>query len=285
MADSSELVSEHRAPRSVLGAPFRMLGQVRRHRNLLRHFIHRDLKMRYHGSMLGYAWSVLEPLALTITFYILFEILSQSEDSHRPLNILIGILIWTFFARICLQGTVSLQRNAALIQRIYFPREIFHFSIAGFQVIHLCLSMLILIPMLWHYRLVPDTHALLFPTAILLICMLGMGIAFFTSILQTRMRDIEHIVQIALRIGFYLTPVFYNLEMITNQRIPAQYVDAYLYANPMATYLTMVRSGLTGSDLGINGQHLAFTVSTTVGLFLVGAMYFSHAERQAVKHL
>jgi ABC-type polysaccharide/polyol phosphate export permease len=285
MSDRTALVAEHRMHASALHAPFRMIGNIGRYRHLLRHFISRDLKMRYHGSVLGYAWSILEPLALTVTFYILFEILSESADPHRPLNILLGILIWTFFSRLCIQGTVALQRNSGLIQRVYFPRELFHFSIAGFQLIHLVLSLFILIPMMVHYDIIPSVSILLFPASILLICMLGLGISFFTCILQTRMRDIEHIIQVGLRIGFYLTPVFYNLEMITSQRIPAAYVDAYLYANPMATYLTMARSGLTGSEMGISQHHLMVTIIGTIVLFFAGAIFFSRAERKAVKYL
>ena len=71
-----------------------MLQNLHAHRQLLRHFISRDMKMRYHGSILGYGWTIAEPLALTVTFYILFAILSDSVDPHRPLNILLGILGW-----------------------------------------------------------------------------------------------------------------------------------------------------------------------------------------------
>ena len=113
----------------------------------------------------------------------------------------------------------------------------------------------------------------------------AVGIAFFTSIIQTKVRDMEHIVTVALRIGFYLTPVFYNLDMITQSRIPAEYSDIYLYLNPMATYLTMIRSAFTGQPLGISNEHLAFTISSTVLIFLLGTMYFIRKERKAVKFI
>ena len=161
----------------------------------------------------------------------------------------------------------------------------FLFSQVGFQLVQMLLSMIVLIPLLYHYNLIPTLQVLYFPLAILLMGMLGLGLAFFTSIIQTRVRDMEHIVKVALRIGFYLTPVFYTLDMITGSRIPAEYSDVYLYINPMATYLTMIRCAFTGDPLGISSMHLGVTISTTILIFLIGSMFFMRRERKAVKNL
>ena len=285
MGRDEDSVLELHAETPTLTAPFKMFQNLREYRQLIRHFISRDLKTRYHGSIIGWGWSIVEPLALTVTFYILFAILSDSTDPYRPFNILVGILGWTFFSRTLTRGTTALQRNSGLIQRIYFPREVFLFSQVGFQLVQMLLSMIVLIPLLYHYDLMPTQQVLYFPVAIILIGMLAVGIAFFTSIIQTKVRDMEHIVAVALRIGFYLTPVFYNLNMITGKRIPAEYVDIYLYANPLATYLTMLRCAFTGDPLGISNIHLAVTISSTILIFLLGSMFFMRRERKAVKNL
>ena len=285
MGRDEDSVLELHAETPTLSAPFKMFQNLREYRQLVRHFISRDLKTRYHGSIIGWGWSIAEPLALTVTFYILFAILSDSTDPYRPFNILIGILGWTFFSRTLSRGTTALQRNSGLIQRIYFPREVFLFSQVGYQLVQMLLSMIVLIPLLYHYGLIPTQQILYFPLAILLIGMFGIGLAFFTSIIQTKVRDMEHIVTVTLRIGFYLTPVFYNLDMITGSRIPAEYGDIYLYANPMATYLTMLRCAFTGDPLGISSMHLTVTISTTVLIFLLGTMFFMRKERKAVKNL
>ena len=285
MGRDEDSVLELHAETPTLSAPFKMLRNLREYRHLMRHFISRDLKTRYHGSIVGWGWSIAEPLALTVTFYILFAILSDSTDPYRPFNILAGILAWTFFSRTLSRGTTALQKNSGLIQRIYFPREIFLFSQAGYQLVQLLLSMIVLVPLLYHYKLIPSATILYFPLAIILMGMLAVGLAFFTSIIQTRVRDMEHIVTVALRIGFYLTPVFYTLDMITGSRIPAEYSDIYLYVNPMATYITMVRCAFTGDPLGISSLHLTVTISTTVLIFLLGSMFFMRRERKAVKNL
>jgi ABC-type polysaccharide/polyol phosphate export permease len=285
MGSDPDSVLELQAETPALSAPWKMFQNLRANRQLLRHFISRDMKMRYHGSILGYGWTIAEPLALTVTFYILFAILSDSVDPHRPLNILLGILGWAYFAKTTTRCTVSLQRNSALIKRVYFPREIFLFSQVGFNALNLLLSLLVIIPLLYHYGMTPTLNILLFPVAMILIAMLALGLSFFTCIIQTKMRDIEHIVTVALRIGFYLSPVFYTLDMITKSRIPAEYADIYLFLNPMATYLTMIRCAFTGQPLDIDSLNLIVTISSTVLLYLLGSMYFMRSERKAVKYL
>ena len=268
-----------------LSSPLHILKNLTKFSQLLKNLIIRDLKIRYHNSVIGYGWSLLEPLALTVTFYILFAILSDDKDPYRPLTILLGILLWSLFAKSFSLGTVALQRNSSMIKKVYFPRELFLFSKCGYQVVQLSLSLLVIIPMLIHYRLVPTTMILLLPAAILLTSLLGLGLALITSIWQTRARDIEHIVTIFLRISFYLSPVFYPLKMITNGRIPSQYSEIYLIINPMATYITMIRSAFTGESLGIPMENLYITVGITIAIFWIGCIYFVRNERQAVKNL
>ena len=268
-----------------LSAPVKIMQNLYNYRQLLKHFIGRDLKVRYHNSILGYGWSVLEPLALTVTFYILFAILSDSEDPYRPLTILLGILAWSLFAKTFSNGTTCIQRNSSLIQRVYFPREIFLFSKSGYNMFHFILSLLVIIPLLINYELMPTRQLILLPIALIMILMLGTGLAFFTSILQTKARDVEHIVTIGLRISFYLSPVFYPLEMITGGRIPEQYAEAYLIANPMATYITMIRSAFTGAPLDIPTMNLVITFATTIAIFWIGSIYFMRKERKAVKFI
>ena len=285
MGESDIAVLELQAKTPFLSAPFKMYKNLRNYKELLKHFIFRDLKVRYHNSFIGYGWSVLEPLALTVTFYILFAILSDDVDPYRPLTILLGILAWSLFAKTLLFGTTGLQKNASLIKRVYFPRELFLFSKSGYQIIQISLSLFVIIPLLILYELVPTRTIIMLPIAILLISMLSLGVAFITSILQTKARDIEHIVNIFLRISFYLSPVFYPLELITGGRIPEQYAYTYLLINPMATYITMIRSAFTGDSLNIPPENLIFTISTTVALFWIGSIYFMRSERKAVKNL
>ncbi|GIS44491.1 MAG: transport permease protein [Candidatus Poseidoniales archaeon] len=285
MGRDEDSVLELHAETPTLSAPFKMFQNLREYRHLLRHFISRDLKTRYPGSIIGWGWSIAEPLALTVTFYILFAILSDSTDPYRPFNILVGILAWTFFSRTFSGGTTSLQRNSGLIQRIYFPREIFLFSGAGFQLVQMLLSMIVLIPLLYHYDLIPTMQITLLPSRSIAHWNAWPWIGILHQHRSNPCSGHGTYVTVALRIGFYLTPVFYNLDMITQSRIPAEYSDIYLYTNPMATYLTMIRCAFTGEPLGISNEHLVVTISSTILIFLLGSMFFMRKERKAVKNI
>ena len=226
----------------------------------MKHFISRDLKIRYHNSIIGYGWSILEPLALTFTFYILFAILSNDDsDPFRPLTILLGLLAWSLFAKTLLYCTTScIQKNSSLIKSVFFPRELFLFSKSWLSIIQFSLSIIVIIPLLimymnW-YRIIGFFTCQLQYFYIIIYS----RPVIFHCILQTIARDVEHIVSIIIRIGFYLTPVFYPLDMITGGRIPEKYTTIYLIVNPMATYITMISSSFTGESLGISNENLVF---------------------------
>ena len=152
-------------------------------------------------------------------------------------------------------------------------------------MVQFCLSLLVIIPLLIHFQLNPSPFLILLPISVVMILMLATGLAFFTSILQTKARDVEHVVTTGLRISFYLSPVFYPLDMITGGRIPEQYAEAYLIINPMATYITMIRSAFTGAPLDIPTLNLAITFATTIAIFWMGSIYFMRKERKAVKFI
>ena len=114
-------------------SPFHMYSNISKNRSLLKNLVSRDFKVNYYGHVLGYFWSLLEPLALTGIFYLVFIILRGDTDTLLPLKIMIGILIFTAFSKTLSSCTSCLVSNSALIQQVYFPREIFPTAISGFR--------------------------------------------------------------------------------------------------------------------------------------------------------
>ena len=139
MESKERVLRLHPAP-SFFKAPFQMFSNLKKNRNLLKNLIARDFKVNYHGHVLGYFWSLLEPLALTGIFFLVFVILRGQSDTILPLKIMIGILIFNSFAKTLSSCTTCLIQNSSLIQQVYFPREVFPSAIAGFRFVNLCLS-------------------------------------------------------------------------------------------------------------------------------------------------
>jgi len=256
-----------------------------KHRSLLKGMISRELRMKYHKSILGWIWAMMEPLALTLTFLLIYEIMASDPAPYRPLSIMIGILFWSFFAVTLKRGTVFLESNVRLIQKVSLPREIFLLSACGFAISTLLLNLLSLVPFLVYYELKPSIEMLLLPVVILGIATLGLGISMITSILHTKLRDTGQIVNVSTRVGFYFTPVFYTIDMIADARIPAEYVSAYLVANPMAVYLSISRSLIMGTPLSIETVYIFITLIETLLIFIIGSYYYQAKQDQAVKYL
>ena len=269
----------HEARPPFFRAPFRVLRNLRQHRNVLKHFIVRDLKVNYHGAILGYAWSMIEPLAFTAIFYVVFVILRGAPDDQLPLKIMIGILMYNCFSKTFAATTKSLTRNAGLIRQVYIPREIFVVSSAGFQILQLALSLLILIPLMWAWSINPTTHLLFLIPAMLGVCSVGMGLGFMLAPLQARIRDTEQVVNILNRAGFFLSGVFYSIEYI-----PDEYIDIYTL-NPVAVFVEFARVAVYGDMGKLTWNDFGYASAFAIFSMLIGMMIFKRYERSVVKYL
>jgi lipopolysaccharide transport system permease protein len=272
-------VLELQANIPTLHAPVIMLSNIRKNRNLLKNLISRDFKVNYHGHILGYFWSMLEPLLLTGIFYLVFVILRQSADSLLPLKIMLGILMFNAFSRTVNGCTLSLVQNSSLIQQIYFPREILPTSIAGFQVMKLILSLFIVIPYMVYESIEPTVYLLLLPIAIIGIMLFAQGLGMIASMIHVRLRDTGQIIQLILRAAFFLSGVFYSAE-----HIPPEYLHLHL-SNPIAVYIEMARAAILG-DMGVlETNQVSIALSASFFTYILGSMVFMRYERKAVKHL
>ena len=281
---SNSEVSYHSVNRRP-APPFVLPAVFWNYRGLIRGMVSRELRMKYHKSILGWVWAMMEPLALTLTFLLIYEIMATDPAPYRPLSIMIGILFWSFFALSLKRGTVFLESNVRLIQKVSLPKEIFLLSACGFAISTLLLNLLSLIPFLAYYELKPSPEMLLLPLVILGIATLALGISMITSILHTKLRDTGQIVNVSTRVGFYFTPVFYTIDMIADSRIPAEYVSVYLIANPMAVFLSISRTLIMGTPLGISTDYILVALIETLAIFIIGSYYYQAKQDQAVKYL
>ncbi|MED5486203.1 MAG: ABC transporter permease, partial [Candidatus Thermoplasmatota archaeon] len=237
-------VVERKPPPSLLASPFHLFRNLRQNSNLVRNMISRDFKINYHGHILGYFWSLLEPLALTGIFYLVFIILRGQADTLLPLNIMLGILIFQSFSRTLSNCTNCLVQNSALIKQIYFPREIFPSAIAGFRFASLSLSMFIIVPYMIYENMVPTDKLVLLPLAMIFSVLLGQGLGMATAVIQVRIRDLRQVIDLVLRAAFFLSGVFFTADII-----PEEHLELY-FMNPLAVFIEMSRVAVTG-DMGV----------------------------------
>jgi lipopolysaccharide transport system permease protein len=281
---TGQQLQEINRPAAWWRAPFDVLATLGTHRFLISSFVMRDLRVRYRNSVLGYFWSLLEPLLLTLVYWVLFTVVAQRPENRYFLWVVVGALSYGYFTKCLTASVTSLTGNASMIKQIYFPREIFALATAASQLVIVMLSLLVTVPMMIYFDVRPSVHLLYLPAGLLLTAVFAVGVGLGCAALNAVHRDVEHFFKFVTKAGFYLSPVMWTLDLIPPSK--SKYVD-YLIYNPLTTIITMVRSGIECKPLDsrIGTEDILYTVGMCVGCFVVGTMFFKRFEPEVVKHI
>ena len=203
----------------------------KQNRALLSELVRTDFKLRYQGSVLGYAWSLLRPLLIFVILYIVFvRFLKLGNDvPHFPIYLLLGIVMWNFFNEMTVQSTTSIVGRGDLIRKIRIPRWMIVFSSSLSALINLGLNLIVVaVFMIVNKVDILGTLPLAF-LALLEVYLFALGLSLFLSALFVKFRDVSYIWEVVLQAGFYLTPILYPLSRITNLTL-----QKLIMLNPMA---------------------------------------------------
>jgi lipopolysaccharide transport system permease protein len=226
------------------------LAELWRYRHLVLDLVILDLKVRYKGSVLGFLWSLLNPLLMMIIFTVVFSILFRQNIARFPVFILAALLPWNYLATVVTRGTTSIVQNAHLINKVYFPPEVFPISTVLSTLVNFVLALPVVF-LLMAAMGVPFTGALLaLPVIIVIQTLFCLAIALFVSAVTVRYRDTTIVMEVVLQAWFFLTPVFYPISQVTAQlRIGnnVEYAARFLrWINPMASIVDYYRDVFYG---------------------------------------
>lgn len=203
---------------------------TQKNRSILREMVATDFKVRYQGSVLGYAWSVLRPLFLFVILYIVFvKFLRIGNDiPHFPVYLLSGIVLWNFFSEATSTTMTSVVARGDLIKKISIPRYLLVMSSAFSAFINLGLNLVILLVIALINGVRPMSSWILIPLLIVELFILAMALGFFLSALFVKYRDASYVWEVILQAGFYATPILYPLSIVASKFQP------FIMLNPMA---------------------------------------------------
>ena len=208
------------------------LGRALDYRHLLWNIVAKDLKLKYQRSLLGFAWSLLNPLMMIGVYTLAFTYVMKLPTPRFALFILIGLLSWNFFSGAVISATEAVSGQGALLRSVVFPRVVLPFSALLFHLVQYLLSILVFLPIvLFVYGVTPSPQMLLFPVFLLLQVLFITGLTLALSTASAAFRDIKHLVDVGLSIGFWLTPIIYEPTMV-----PEQFREVALLA-PMTSYV------------------------------------------------
>ncbi len=184
-----------------------------RYRELFGNLFRRDLQTRYKGSVLGVAWSLVNPLVLMGIYVLVFSVLWKvTRVPHYALYLLVGLTVWLFVSSSLTMAARSLVDSAALVKRVRFPRQLVPFSVVATQLVTFAAMLVVLIVV--NAIVIPetrDTFLVSIPLALVVVAFVC-GIALAVACANVLFRDVEHLVTAALLPWFFLTPILYRLE-------------------------------------------------------------------------
>ncbi len=249
----------------------------KKNRVLLSELVRTDFKLRYQGSVLGYTWSLLRPLLLFVILYIVFvKFLKFGDDiPHFPVYLLLGIVMWNFFAEMTSQSLGSIVGRGDLIRKIRIPRWMIVLSSSFSALINLALTLVVIAIFMVINHVDPMRSILLFPLILLQLYLLALGLSLFLAALFVKYRDMSYIWEVVLQAGFYATPIIYPLSKIPNE----QYQKLILL-NPVSTAIQDARWALISHQtVTINslfGESYARLIpyTITIVILITGILYF-----------
>jgi lipopolysaccharide transport system permease protein len=220
------------------------LSNLYRHRQLIAALTARDLKARYRGSILGFFWSLANPLLLLAVYTLVFtKFFPQQVVTPYPLFLFSGILPWTFFAAAVLESTTSISSNAGLIKKVMFPAEALPLVVVLSHLVHFVAALPILLAAVAGFALLdkfePSWTILLAPVLMLLQAIFVAGLAMIVSSASVLFRDLRDIVANLLQLGFFVTPILYVIDGIASR--PTR---AMLRMNPMTPFVVSYQAVL-----------------------------------------
>ncbi len=222
------------------------VGTLFSYRGLIYNLVMRELKVRYKNSVLGFVWSLLNPLAMMIVFTLVFGVLWPNGDIEKyPLFLLCGLVPWQFFSNSVMSSITSIVGNGNLVKKVYFPREVLPIATVLANLVNFLLAFIVLFGVLIVFQSNFSPWLWMLPLIILIQTCFTLGIAFFLSTINVFYRDTMMVMDVVMLAWFFLTPIFYSIELVpATMEIGNMVIDLrrLLYIlNPMASIINMYR--------------------------------------------
>jgi ABC-type polysaccharide/polyol phosphate export permease len=253
-----------------------MLASLRaawRYRDLVRNLVARDLRVKYKGSTLGFAWSLVHPIVLAAVYTLAFRYILDVRVPHFPAFLLSGLLPWTCFSVSLAQATGSIADNSPLVRKVAFPRVILPVGSVVSQFTQFVLMYAVIVPIA--AALGPGLSPALLAIVPLAVLQLGftLGLSLLLATAYVYFRDTRHLVEVALQIWFWVTPIVYAVTLV-----PERW--RYLFwLNPMAGFVTAYQRSVIDGAWPTPALAAGLT-TVTLATAAIGLAVFTRHQRR-----
>nr|WP_295277339.1 ABC transporter permease [uncultured Blautia sp.] len=257
----------------------KLIKELWHYREMIISLVKRDLKGRYKGSVMGFLWTMINPLLQLAVYTFVFSVIMPSGVERFYLFLFVALVPWLFFSTCLSTGTTVIFAQQEMVKKIYFPRQILPISFTISQFVNMLLSFVVIFIVLIFSGIKFNFKALAcLPVIMLVQFILCLGITFVVSALTVYLRDLEYILSIISMAWMYLTPILYPIE-----NVPEAY-RGICYINPMTSIIVAYRDILYSSKVPEMGT-LVIAVFMGILLLAIGLVSFEHLQRHFAEEL
>ena len=274
-------------------------------RELLFLLIRTELKVKYKNSVLGYAWSMLNPALVLAIYYVVFKIIAKNGQPNFAIWLFAGLLVWNLFNVAAMSATGVVVGKAGIVKKVAFPRELLALSVVGVSMVLFAIQVVVLVLAMALFGITPDlSYLTLLPLALIALIVFTGAVSIFLSAVNVYLRDTQHLTEVLLMAWFWATPIVYSFGQISREVAthPALSWVKYAYLfNPITpiamtfqraiygktqyTYHGIVYHVLPNWDVGTYAALLGVVLAASVGLFLLALIVFGRLEGNFAEEL
>lgn len=229
-----------------------------KYRELLWSLVHKEITVKYKDSFLGFAWSMLNPAAYILIYYVVFGLIFKNGIPLFAIYLFTGLIVWNFFSTAILGSTGVVIANQGLVKKVSFPREILAIAAVGSSFVFFLFQACVLVLFLAVFRILPAfSYLWIIPFALFGLALVACAIAIFLSAATVYLRDLQHLTELVMLAWFWATPVVYTASRIVGSTLALRHhILIYLYLiNPVTPVVLLFQRALYARlhPLGLNG--------------------------------
>ena len=249
---------------------------------LLKNLVSKDFKIKYRRSVLGVAWSVLNPLLTMIVLTKVFSMLlgEQNRVENFATYYIVGASLWNFFAESTSNSLCSILSSSSLIRKVYIPKYIFPLEKCVFSLVNFSFSLIAVLAVMLIQGVSIKWTLFLAPIPVLYCFIFACGLSLFLSAVTVFFRDVQHLYGVLLTLWVYLTPLLYPTTLLEGYPL----IKKIVMLNPMTNYIEYFRDVvMRGVIPGLQENLICIAMSLVVLGF--GALVFDKVESKFILHL
>ncbi len=267
-------------------------------RELVIFLVRKELKVRYKNSVLGFLWSFLNPALVLLVYYVVFKYFLANHISLFAIYLFAGLLAWNLFNNSLLSSAGVLVAQAGIVKKVSFPREILALAQVGTAICYFFFQACIMVAFLIGFHVVPDWKFLpIMLLALLCDIVFSAALAVFLSAVTVYLRDVQHLIEVALVALFFSAPIVYMFTTVGTKLHKHGILWLY-FLNPLVTIVLAFQKFIYGTvaprdnpiPIATYGEHwylasLSIILAVSVVMFLLAMLVFGRVEGNFAEEL